>query len=112
MLLTEKNVGQVTYRVKKVPLKKADAEVNIALVPGAVMIEARELAGKKDDPDAMRKFGFKILSAAILDENGKPAFTSIKAFEEIAPAVQDEIMEAIYEYNGMGPGSAKKIAKN
>ncbi len=112
MLLTEKTVDEVEYVTKKVKLKKANAEVIIALVPGSVMVEARALADKKDDPDAMRNFGFKILSSSIVDEKGEPAFTTIESFEKLAPAVQDEITAAVYDYNGIGEGSSENIAKN
>lgn len=132
--LNADNLNEITYRTKPYQLKKADAEIILALVPGSMMDDAQKVIDdspkpkKGDDLNAIQKkrydkkmaayrtaikdFGFKILTISVVDDKGKPVFKDVAAFEALAPAVQDEIMDAVYDYNGMGPGSADKIAKN
>lgn len=132
--LSADNLNEITYRTKRYELKKADAEMVIALVPGSMMAAAQKITADNPEPKkedgldakqqkvyekklaayqtAMSDFGFKILSASVVDDKGKPVFKDLAAFETLAPALQEEIMDAVYDYNGMGPDGADKIAKN
>ncbi|KKN11906.1 hypothetical protein LCGC14_1021870 [marine sediment metagenome] len=134
MQLNADNLNQITYRTKRHQLKKADAEIILALVPGSMMDEAQKIIAdspkpKKEDDlkgpqkkeydkkmdaysKAIKVFGFKILSASVLDDKGDPVFKDVKAFETLAPALQEEITTAMYDYNGMSEGSVKELVKN
>ncbi len=134
MLLNAKNLNEITYRTKRHQLKKADAEIILALVSGAMMDEAQKITDgcpepeKKDDfskaeqkaydkkmkaySKAMKDFGFKILSASVVDDKGAPVFKDVKEFEALAIAIQEEIMDAVYEYNGMVTATLDNAVKN
>ena len=134
MLLNADNLNEMKYRTKRHQLKKADAEIILALVPGSMMDDAQKIIAASPKPEkkedlnpaqqkvydkkldayskAIKAFGFKILSASVVDDKGDPVFKNVKAFEALAPAVQDEITTAMYDYNGMSDDSVGKLVKN
>ena len=141
MKLNADNLKDITYRTKKHHLKKADAEITLALVPGSLMDEAQKIIAASPKPEkkpaassmdtdvnkaqqkdydkkmaayskAIKAFGFKILSASVVDDKGAPVFKDIKAFEAMAPAVQEEITEAAYDYNGLTLTASDDEAKD
>ena len=134
MLLSAENLSQIKYRTKRHQLKKADAEIFIALISGAMMDEAKKITDRSPEPEknddfskaeqkvynrkmaayikAISDYGFKILSVAVVDDKGDQVFKDIKEFEALPMAVQEEIMEAVYEYNGMTTAALDDAAKN
>jgi hypothetical protein len=96
MLLNSKNLSEIKYKTKRYKLEKAEAEINVALIPVELMAEARKV-GDKDKEST----GMKILIAAVVDDNGKPVFESPEAFQSLPLAVQNEIADKVYEYNGL-----------
>ena len=82
-------------------LEKADAEINVALIPVELIKEARN---NPDDPEST---GIKILTASVVDDNGEPVFNT-ESFELLPLAVQKEISEAVHEYNGLGNKEPEK----
>ena len=109
MLLNAENLEQIKFKTKRVKLTKTDAEINVALLSGALAAEMRDFKKGSDDLDAM---GFKMLSAAVVDDAGNPVFESKEAFEALPLAVQNEILEAILDYNGMSQKSQEALVKN
>lgn len=105
MLLTSGNLSEIKYRTKRVKLEKADAEVNIALIPVRLMNEAKKTAEKDREP-----VGLKILMASIVDDNGKPVFETAEAYKSLPLAVQSELLDAVHEYNGLS--DVKELEKN
>lgn len=134
MQLNASNLDKIEYRTKRHKLEKADAEIFLALVPGSMMDEAQKIIAASPKPEkkedlkgaqqktydkkmaayskAIKVFGFKILSASVVDDKGVPVFKDVKAFEALAPALQDEITTAMYDYNGMSEGSVEELVKN
>lgn len=134
MLLSAKNLNEITYRTKRHQLKKADAEIILALVSGAMMDEAQKITDANPEPEkkddfngvqqktydkkmaayskAVKDYGFKILSASVIDDKGDPVFKNVEEFEALALAIQEEIMDAVYEYNGMTSAGLDDAVKN
>lgn len=97
MLLTSENLSEIKYKTKRVKLEKADAEINVALVPVSLVQEAIEANKTGDNEDTV---GLKILLSSVVDDNRNPVFTSPSDFESLPLAVKNEIMKAVLEYNG------------
>ena len=88
--------------------------MNVALLPGSFVQEARECMDKnktEDDADA-KDFGLKILMASVVDDKGKPVFETGESFDSLPPAVQAEIMDAVWDYNGLSKASVEDMEKN
>lgn len=102
MLLTAKNLDQVKFNTKRVKLTKADAEINIALIPVDLMDEAKNTG----DQEAV---GIRIITTSVVDDNRDPVFTP-QTFKTLPVALQNEIMDAVCEYNGLL--SPDKLEKN
>jgi len=95
MLLTAKNLSEIKYKTKRVALDKAEAEINVALIPTEMIEEAMQ----SDDHETT---GLKILMASVVDDNGKPVFETPEVFKSLPLAVRNEILDAVHEYNGLG----------
>ena len=104
MLLTSKNLSEIKYKTKRVKLEKADAEINVALIPVSLVNEARS-AGE----EGKEELGIKILMASVVDDNGDSVFAA-ESFKGLPLAVQSEITEAVFEYNGLT--DAEELEKN
>ena len=98
MLLTAKNLSEIKYKTKRVKLEKAEAEINVALIPTELIDEARTASQSGGDTNDV---GMKILLASVVDDNGKPVFESVGSYESMPLAVRNEIMDAVFEYNGL-----------
>lgn len=131
MLLTSSNLSQIKYKTKRVSLKKADIEIMVALLPASVTKESVRLKREKDDlldglsdeekqqaleswsgTESLKNLGFEIIKNGCVDEKGEPVFQSIEDFENLPGAVQLEIQEAIFDFNGLSVKSQKQIEKN
>lgn len=105
MLLTSENVGSLTYKKKKVKLEHADAEFYVALIPVSLIKDAKD-AGDSDE------IGLKVLQCAVVDANNNPVFESYDTFASLPPAVQKEIMDAVWDYNALTEVAHKELVKN
>ena len=106
MLLTSKNLTDIKYKTKRVTLEKAEAEINVALIPVELINEAKKsIDGGKDAEDV----GVKILMSSVVDDDGKPVFTA-ETYKALPLAIQNEILEAVYIYNGLS--DAEELEKN
>lgn len=110
MLLTSQNLAEIKFKTKRIALEKADAEINVALVNGELVAEGQQI--DKGDSEALQEFGLKVLMGAVVDDNGKPVFENKESFESLPLAVQQEIMDAVYDYNGLGKQSSEELEKN
>ncbi len=105
MQLNSDNLDKMEYRTKKVKLKKAkDIDINVALLPGSVLDDSTKMS--EED------FTFLLLSKTVVDEKGEPVFKTNKEFEKLPLAIRSEILEAIYEYNGMTSTAIDDAVKN
>ena len=102
MLLTSKNLRDIKYNTKRVQLEKADAEINVALIPVDLMNEAKNATDEDQE-----SIGLKIILSAIVDNDGKPVFESFDEFELLPLAVRNEILDAVHEYNGLKENTEK-----
>lgn len=107
MLLTSGNLGQIKYKTKRVSLKTAEVEINVALIPVSLINETKEVKKKEGD---MVSMGMKILMTAIVDDAGNPVFSTIESYESLPLAVQKEITDAVWDYNGLNDDG--EIEKN
>lgn len=112
MLLTSANLSQIKYKTKRVSLKKADIEIMVALLPASVTKLAKDIKTQEEDSEEMKNFGFEIISKGVVDDKGQPVFNSLEEFESLPQAVQLEIQEAIFDFNGLSVKSQKQIEKN
>ena len=110
MLLTSENLKDIKLKTMRFKLEKAEAEVNIALLPMSIIAEARSEKEKGEhDPE---DFGFRVLQAGVVDDKGKPVFKTIEDYNNLPPALQIEINNAVFEYNGLGTKAEEVIEKN
>lgn len=98
MLLTSGNLGQIKYKTRRVALKTIDAEINVALIPVSLVNETKAAQEKCDD---MVSMGMKILMSAVVDDQGNPVFADQESYESLPFAVQKEITDAVWDYNGL-----------
>lgn len=110
MLLNAQNLSQIKFNTKRVQLKTAEVEIIIALLPGAVFSEALEMKGK--DKDDLQSYGLKLLMTSVVDDKGNPVFTTLESFETLPPVVQKEILDEVFNYNGLSTTSIKDLEKN
>jgi hypothetical protein len=110
MLLNAENLSQIKFNTKRVQLKIADAEIIVALLPGAVFSEAIEMKGK--DNNDLQSYGLKLLMTSVVDDKGNPVFTTPESFETLPPVVQKEILDEVFNYNGLSATSIKDLEKN
>ena len=102
MLLTSKNLSEIKYNTKRVQLEKADAEINVGLIPVSLMNEAKNATDENQE-----EIGLKIILSAIVDGEGNPVFESFDEFELLPLAVRNEILNAVHEYNGLSENTEK-----
>jgi len=132
MLLTKENIGKIKYKTKAVPLAKANAEINVALLPASLLSESRERRKeaenklekiKNDKPETTledvlndmpdnEELGFKIIKFGVVDDKGESVFETQESFNELPLAIQSEIQEAIFDYNGLSEKSQGELEKN
>ena len=113
MLLTSENLKQIKFKQKRVKLQKAeDTEILVALLPASLIAEVRDLQGNDAQSEESQAVGLKILMTAVVDEEGKPVFTKSEDYEALPLAIQHEILEAVFEYNGLTESSRNEIEKN
>lgn len=112
MLLNSQNLKNLKYKTKRVKLEKAEAEIIIALLPVSLIQDARKIKDLGDDNPEAESFGFKIINSAIVDEKGDAVFATKESFESLPLAVQSEIQEAIWDYNGLSSKAQDKAEKN
>ena len=116
MLLKADNLSQLKFKTKRIKLEKAEnTEINIALLPSSLILEGRnlkEIQDVKEKSEKMDEYGLKILMAAVVDENGEPVFTTAESFESLPLAIQNEITEAVWEYNGLSGKGVENLEKN
>ena len=98
MLLTSKNLSDIQYRTKRIKLEKVDAEINVALIPVELINESRKAVENGDDTEPI---GMKILMASVVDDQGNHAFESEDDYKSLPLAVQNEILDTVYDYNGL-----------
>ena len=104
MLLTAKNISEIKYKTKRVKLEKADAEINVTLIPVELINETRNA-----DEDSKETLGMKILTQSVVDDNGVAVFTA-ETFSSLPLALQTEVMDAVFEYNGLS--GSEELEKN
>jgi len=132
MLLTKENIDKIKYKTKAVPLAKANAEINVALLPASLLSESRERRKeaenklekiKNDKPETTledvlndmpdnEELGFKIIKFGVVDDKGESVFETQESFNELPLAIQSEIQEAIFDYNGLSEKSQGELEKN
>jgi len=132
MLLTKENIDKIKYKTKAVPLAKANAEINVALLPASLLSESRERRKeaenklekiKNDKPETTledvlndmpdnEELGFKIIKFGVVDDKGESVFETQESFNELPLAIQSEIQEAIFDYNGLNEKSQGELEKN
>ena len=101
MLLNAENLDKIQYKTKRVKLEKADAEINVALIPVSLIEEAKAMKGKTENDEKVIEVSMKILMSAVVDDKGNPVFKTKEAFESLPLAIQTQIQEAVFEYNGL-----------
>lgn len=110
MLLTTQTVSQAKFAVKQYKLTTlVDTYINVTLLPASYIEQAKALKNADEESQEAKKFGEYLLNSAIVDDDGKPAMTA-EAFEQLPIATQAEIMDLIFEYNGLK--KVDKLEKN
>ena len=108
MILNSENLGALKFKTKKVAFKKAEGEFIVALIPAEMIAERSDVDAKGD----MADYGMRCIQAAVVDEKGKPVFDNAESFEKLPNAIQDEILKAVYDYNGLSAVAAEELEKN
>ena len=108
MILTSKNLETVKFKTKRYSLEKADAEVIVRLIPTSMITDSKDALENGQE----QSFGMTLIKYCVVDENGDPIFKTEESFESLPLAVKKEILDVIYDYNGLSDVSQKEVKKN
>lgn len=110
MLLNSKNLSEIKFNKKRIKLEKADAEIFVTLISGALVAELKK--AKEQNSDDYQSLGIKVLMQSVVDEQNNPVFATRESFEELPFALQQEITNAVLSYNGLSDDAIKELEKN
>ena len=112
MLLTAENLSKIKYKTKRVKLQKAEAEIFVGLLPASMVKSAKDAKFDDGESKDAEQFGYEIIKTCVVDDKGEPVFTCNEDIDNLSPAIQAEIIEAVNNYNGLSEKAQKHLEKN